>query len=414
MGRHLSHNPVRGGRFRCLEGGDGRDDSSVDNFLATTPTGRRVGPKGCCPFRGLLPPGDDRAASRDHRVGWSRAPPLPARPGRGRRPGAGLRAGRPRAADAGEHRRPRAGRARYLGEDRLAPRTGLRRRVLLRADVLDAGGRLGRLAGAGRVPGALLRAAGDRLALLSRLPWWPVWVALGWVAVETVRGGWPFGGLPWGRVSYAVADTPWAPGCRGWASTGVSLLLALTGTTLAWLLVRTPARRAGPRSPSPSWRRSTLLLPAWCPGTPGPTVGLTVAAVQGDVPGDGDNLARRPPAGHRQPRAGHDRPRRRRGARARAAARLRALARELDGGGPVPRRGDQRRHRAAPRTPSACRSWSAPCRTPAPTDVLNQGIVWNPGLGGGRPLHQAAPGALRRVHPVARHGLHAATSASSR
>ena len=37
-----------------------------------------------------------------------------------------------------------------------------------------------------------------------------------------------------------------------------------------------------------------------------------------------------------------------------------------------------------------------------PEHVLNQGIVWEPGTGCGRPLHQVAPRPVRRVHPVAR------------
>ena len=39
---------------------------------------------------------------------------------------------------------------------------------------------------------------------------------------------------------------------------------------------------------------------------------------------------------------------------------------------------------------------------PGPDHVSNNGIVWDPATGPGRPLRQAAPGAVRRVHPVPR------------
>ena len=51
--------------------------------------------------------------------------------------------------------------------------------------------------------------------------------------------------------------------------------------------------------------------------------------------------------------------------------------------------------------PTASRCWSAPCSTArAANHVSNAGLVWDPVTGPGRDLRQAAPGALRRVHPV--------------
>ena len=40
---------------------------------------------------------------------------------------------------------------------------------------------------------------------------------------------------------------------------------------------------------------------------------------------------------------------------------------------------------------------------PGPTHRRNVGILWSPTTGPGRPLHQAAPRAVRRVHPAARY-----------
>jgi apolipoprotein N-acyltransferase len=222
---------------------------------------------------------------------------------------------------------------------------------------------------------------GIALALLSRLRWWPVWTALGWVAVETVRGGWPFGGLPWGRVSYAVADTPWASGLPWAGFTGVSLLLALTGTTIAWLLVERPTAR---RAAVPvAVLAAVTLLPVLVTWDPQPDGEVTVAAVQGDVPGSGDNLV----AVHRQVTANH----------VRATLDLaldveRGVVtrpdfvvwpenstavdpfRDAEVNGGIERASD------ALGLPILV---GAMADSPDGRDVLNQGIVWNPGLGGG-------------------------------
>ena len=73
---------------------------------------------------------------------------------------------------------------------------------------------------------------------------WPVLAALWWVGIETWRSGFPFSGMPFGRLVYATADTPWADALPWIGMTGVSFLVALTGTTLAWLVlhVRSPTR----------------------------------------------------------------------------------------------------------------------------------------------------------------------------
>ena len=43
---------------------------------------------------------------------------------------------------------------------------------------------------------------------VSRLRAWPLWAACAWVAVEHVRGSFPLGGFPWGRLGDATIDTP--------------------------------------------------------------------------------------------------------------------------------------------------------------------------------------------------------------
>ena len=79
-----------------------------------------------------------------------------------------------------------------------------------------------------------LFAIGQRLML--RLPAWPVPVAAWWVAVEAFRDRWPYA-FPWGRLAMSQAAAPTVH----WVAYGgpqlLSFLVALTGATLAWLLL---------------------------------------------------------------------------------------------------------------------------------------------------------------------------------
>lgn len=130
---------------------------------------------------------------------------------------------------------------------------------------------------------------GALVALVHRSRWWPLGVALTWTGVECARSSWPFGGMPWGRLAYAAAGTPAAPSLAYLGTAGTSFLLALLGTCLAWA-VRTRSRArvaalaglAGSLTPL----AATAIFP-WHGGTAGQ---LTVAVVQGDVPGDGNHL----------------------------------------------------------------------------------------------------------------------------
>ena len=131
-------------------------------------------------------------------------------------------------------------------------------------------------------------AIGQRLML--RLPAWPVFVACWWVAAEAFRDRWPYA-FPWGRLAMSQAQ---APTVR-WVAIGgpplLTFLVALAGTTLAWLLVAPRGRAASFRG----WVIPALvfviaaglalagaLLPSGQPGAGGPTA--VVAAVQGNVP----------------------------------------------------------------------------------------------------------------------------------
>jgi apolipoprotein N-acyltransferase len=152
-----------------------------------------------------------------------------------------------------------------------------------------------------------LFAIGQRLML--RLRAWPVAVACWWVAVEAFRDRWPYA-FPWGRLAMSQAQ---APTVR-WVAYGgpplLSFLVALAGTTAAWLLLSSFGHRdlghiasAGQRIPSKIWKLGAFprrgvpalafagaaglalagaALPAGQVGAGSPTA--EVAAVQGNVP----------------------------------------------------------------------------------------------------------------------------------
>jgi apolipoprotein N-acyltransferase len=129
---------------------------------------------------------------------------------------------------------------------------------------------------------------GAAVPVLRRLPAWPVWVAVAWVAMEVLRSGWPFSGMPWGRLAFGSVDTPVAPGLAYLGTNGVSLLLALLGTLIAALVLRDGRRRGLVIGVVVVC--GLLLAPALQPWSATPDGTLRVAVVQGDVPGDGTDV----------------------------------------------------------------------------------------------------------------------------
>ncbi len=227
-----------------------------------------------------------------------------------------------------------------------------------------------------------LAAAGAGLAVASRHRGWPLWSAVVWVGVEVLRGSWPMGGVTWGRVGFATADTPleaWFP----WlGANGVGLVVVALSAALLWLLLEARAR---PRTAASVVVAGAVVLTVpWVAQPPRTTDGTaTVALVQGDVPGEGDDLV----AHHREVTDSHV-----------------ELTREL---GEAADRGEEPRpdfvvwpenstavdpftdSRAADGIRAASEAVGAPILVggivDAPEDgqVLNQGIVVNPETGGG-------------------------------
>ncbi len=235
-----------------------------------------------------------------------------------------------------------------------------------------------------------------------RLRAWPVWNGPVVRGRRDVAQRLPFSGMPFGRLAYATAGTPWADALPWLGMTGVSLLVALTGTTLAWLLV---TARSAPASRRRCRRRGR---------------GGDRGARAGGVPPHAERQRRRgrrpgrrarhragravgAPRGHRQPRPPHARARRRRGGGEQPEPDLVVWPENSTAVDPF---SDPGVHAAIV---SASDAIDVPILVGAVADdplddtqVLNQGIDLPPGTRQRRPLHQAPPGALRRVHPVPR------------
>ncbi|WP_447001793.1 apolipoprotein N-acyltransferase [Saccharothrix isguenensis] len=133
---------------------------------------------------------------------------------------------------------------------------------------------------------ALLIAVGTAaMAVVSRLPGAPLWMALVWVADEALRAVVPFGGFPWGKIAFGQPEGWYLPLASVGGAPLVGFAVALTGLGAAHLLRRPP-----------TWTgRGIAVAAAVLPLAAGvggsalvhtdPDQGTaTVAAVQGNVP----------------------------------------------------------------------------------------------------------------------------------
>lgn len=130
-------------------------------------------------------------------------------------------------------------------------------------------------------------ALGPAIVLLGRLPAWPLWVAVAWTAMDNVRASWPFSGMPWGRLSFGVVDTPVAHALPYLGMSLLDLLLALLGASIAAVVAGARRRRAVLVALACA---AVLLAPALHPWEPHEERRTTIAVVQGDVPGPGNDI----------------------------------------------------------------------------------------------------------------------------
>ncbi len=136
------------------------------------------------------------------------------------------------------------------------------------------------------IEGAFYAVMGLSWAWLSAHRWWPPAAAASWVGAEFLRGTVPFGGLPWGRLAFGLVDTPF----DRYGRLGGTALVSFVAVLVVALVVDVALRR------DRSWTGGaalvvaaalvlvTLVLPV---GLADPGRSVTVAAVQGNVPGEG-------------------------------------------------------------------------------------------------------------------------------
>jgi apolipoprotein N-acyltransferase len=127
---------------------------------------------------------------------------------------------------------------------------------------------------------AFLAPLGAAVAVLTRLPVWPVWVAAAWVADEALRSRLPFGGFPWGRLAFSTADSPLAALAALGGAPLVTFAVALLGAAVALLLTARTARAAAFAAAAAGVVAvASVVAPVGGSGEP-----VTVAVVQGNVP----------------------------------------------------------------------------------------------------------------------------------
>lgn len=128
---------------------------------------------------------------------------------------------------------------------------------------------------------------GAGLALVTRLPAWPLWTTGVWVLVETLRSTIPWGGFPWGRLAHAAVDSPLVGFVHLAGLPGLSAAAAALGSLLAAAVLaaqRGDVRRAAVAvvllvlAPATAALTSALVTP------PEPSGEVVAAVVQGNVP----------------------------------------------------------------------------------------------------------------------------------
>ena len=292
---------VRGRSDSPHEGGCGRDPGPVDNFATSAASRRRVGPKG---RRSL--PRRCRRWIRPHRaVGYgpcavlrclrSPSPAGSCWPAAFEPFGCSLPAAR--SAVAGLV----AVRARPAAAAGVAPGLVFGVAFYVSRCCLDARRSASDAwIGLSRLEAAFFGLLGVAVSRCSRLPRVAARGPRCWVASRRCAGV-PVRRLPLGRLAFATVDTPFAAALPYVGTTGVSFLVALLGTTLAWVVLpsRLGATRRGRRRRGRAAPSATARAPALVPyPLRARAARPRVAAVQGNVPGRGHRRLLERRAGH--------------------------------------------------------------------------------------------------------------------
>lgn len=131
--------------------------------------------------------------------------------------------------------------------------------------------------------------AGGGIALVSRLPAAPVWIAAVWLLQESLRGRVPFGGFPWGELAFTQADSPMASLAWLGGVPFVSFVVALVGASLVRAVV---ALRSHARPVAAGWAAGAVACVVAGVVVPTSTAGdeiggpssTVLAVVQGGTP----------------------------------------------------------------------------------------------------------------------------------
>jgi len=129
---------------------------------------------------------------------------------------------------------------------------------------------------------------GVALALVQRLPLWPLWAAALWVADEALRSRWFLGGFPWGRLAFSQADSPFTAFVAYGGVPLLSFAVALCGTLLAAMIISEARLRT-----RAALLIAGVLIPILGAGLPisartdGNSATALIAVIQGDVPQPG-------------------------------------------------------------------------------------------------------------------------------
>ncbi|MFD7261895.1 apolipoprotein N-acyltransferase [Streptomyces sp. NPDC059874] len=140
----------------------------------------------------------------------------------------------------------------------------------------------------GAVEALFIGLTGLGIALVGRLPAWPVFAAAVWVAGEALRARIPFGGFPWGKLAFGQADGVFTPLVALGGTPLLSFAVALCGFGLYAAL---RAARENPGRATAALAALTVVAPIGAGLAARPLVsdsaedGTVVAAViQGNVP----------------------------------------------------------------------------------------------------------------------------------
>lgn len=135
------------------------------------------------------------------------------------------------------------------------------------------------------VEALFLAALGAALAVVTSLRGWPVWASALWILVEFLRSSVPFGGFAWGKLAFALNDTPFVTYAAFGGAPLVGFLAVLAANLLGWAIVTTAAARirllAVAGAGALTGAGLVLPLPIDSDGE------VTAAVVQGNIPGRG-------------------------------------------------------------------------------------------------------------------------------